>query len=66
MILFHYNESFCVYRNVEGLIFETLCLKEEKSISSKDIKNKRVVQVKASLAFTLALFRVSELGLPSA
>ena len=58
--------SVCVYFNVEGPIFDTLCLKEEKSVSSKDIKNKRVVQVKASLAFTLALFRVSELGLPSA
>jgi hypothetical protein len=57
--------SVCVYFNVE-VLFETLCLKEEKSVSSKDVKNKRVVQVKASLAFTLALFRVSELGLPSA
>ena len=65
MTLFHDNESICVYFNVEGPIFETLCLKEEKSVSSKDIKI-RVVQVKASLAFTLALFRVSELGLPSA
>ena len=59
-------KSVSVYFNIEGSIFETLCLKEEKSVSSKDIKNKRVVQVKASLAFTFALFRVSELGLPSA
>ena len=38
MTLFHDSESICVYFNVEGPIFETLCLKEEKFVSLKEHK----------------------------